>query len=141
MGLTVLDAGPVIGALDSRDVFHVAAATLLRHLRDHRETVVVPAVSYAEALVRPMFRGDDAVARVDTLIAGLSATVSPVDSMVARRAARLRADALGDRRRRQWRMPDALVAATALVLDADRVVTADSDWPTVSGLTVEVLTS
>lgn len=125
MGLTVLDAGIVIAALDASDVHHAASVRALREARESGGTLVVPASAYAEALVGPSRRGHEAVATLDAFLDALPATVEPATREVARQAAALRA-----RHGRALLLPDALVLATAAVLGADHVLSADTRWPT-----------
>ena len=133
MGLTVLDAGVVIAALDAGDVHHAPAIAALREARARGDKLVLPASAYAEALVGPSRRGADAVATLDAFLDALPVTVEPATRDVARHAASFRA-AHG----RGLKLPDALVLATAGVLDADHVLTTDAGWPAV-GVDVRVL--
>ena len=70
---------------------------------------------------------------VDDFLEALPASVEPATREIARRAAELRA-----RHGTRIRLPDALVVATAIVLEARRVVTTDARWPDL-GLNVEVI--
>ena len=124
MGLTVLDAGVVIAALDADDAHHAAAVNALREARTQGDRLVVLASAYAEALVGPSRRGADAVATLDAFLDALPASVEPASREVARGAASLRAV-----HGRGLRLPDALVLATATVLGADLVLTTDTGWP------------
>ncbi len=133
MALTVLDAGVIIGVLDSRDPHHVAAREALTSAIERGDALSVPASAYAECLVGPARRGREAMRAVDDFLSDLPAEVEPITRQVATRAAQLRA-----RHGRRLRLPDALVLATALHLRADRVVTTDSGWPR-AGVAVEVL--
>jgi predicted nucleic acid-binding protein len=133
MGLTVLDAGILIAALDSSDAHHSAAIAALRESRGSGDALVVPASAYAEALVGPSRRGVDAVATVDSLLDALPAAVEPATREVAREAAALRA-----RHGRALRLPDALVLATAAIVGAHRILTTDAGWPA-SGVPVQVV--
>lgn len=127
MGLTILDAGIVIAALDASDVHHEASVEALREARGAGDALVVPASAYAEVLVGPSRRGGDAVATVDSFLDALPAAVEPATRDVAREAAALRA-----RHGQALRLPDALVLATAAVVHADRVLTTDTGWPATS---------
>lgn len=122
MGLTVLDAGVVIGGLDAGDPHHAAAAQALAEAQSRGDALVVPASAYAEVLVRPAERGQAVVARVDSALDALGVTIAPADRAVARRAATLRSA------HRTLRLPDALVIATAIELDADHLLTTDLRW-------------
>lgn len=86
--------------------------------------MVLPASAYAETLVEPMARGEEAVKVVDDFAARLPLAVEPMTVDVARAAARLQA-----RYGRGLRLPGALVVATAAVLAADVLITTDRAWP------------
>jgi predicted nucleic acid-binding protein len=133
MGLTVLDAGVLIAALDADDAHHAAAVAALRAARGRGDRLLVPASAYAETLVGPSRRGLDAVATVDAFVDALPAAVEPATRDVARRAAQLRAT-----HAKALRLPDALVLATASVESADLVLTTDAGWPD-TGLAVQVI--
>jgi predicted nucleic acid-binding protein len=124
MGLTILDAGIVIAALDASDGHHAASVEALREARQSGDILVLPASAYSEALVGPSRRGGEAVATVDAFLDALPAAIEPATRDVARVAAGLRA-----RYGRALRLPDALVLATASVMDASAVLTTDADWP------------
>lgn len=133
MGLTVLDAGVIIGVLDARDSYHTSALRAVAEAVERGDDLVVPASAYAESLVSPFRRGEKEVATVDALVDELPARIQPITREAARAAARIRA-----RHGASVRLPDALVLATAVVLRADRVVTSDAGWPDV-GVRVELL--
>ena len=122
MGLTVLDAGVVIAGLDADDAHHAAAADALTAARNRGDSFVLPASAYAETLVRPAGRGAATVARVDSALDAMVIVVADADRTIARRAATLRA------RHPSLRLPDALVIATAIELEADHLLTTDQRW-------------
>jgi predicted nucleic acid-binding protein len=124
MGLTVVDAGVLIGFLDRNDAHHDPACHALAEEVDVNNRIVLPASAFAEMLVGPYRRGDDAVATVRQVIEQVPIDVAPLDDVIAARAASLRA------MRRALKLPDALVVATAAALDADRLITTDRGWPT-----------
>ena len=124
MGLTVVDAGVLIGLLDADDAHHDAARLALRAAAERGDSLVLPASALAECLVSPARRGDDAVATVRSFVARYPIDVAPLDATIAEAAARLRA-----RHAPRLRLPDALVIATAVVLDADVLLTTDRGWP------------
>ena len=123
MGLIVVDAGVLIGFLDSNDVHHDKATGALRDALERGDRVVLPASAYAEALVGPSRRGAEAVITVRTVLERVPIEVEPLGKEVAVRAAALRA------RHRGLKLPDAFVIATASTLDADRLITTDRRWP------------
>jgi predicted nucleic acid-binding protein len=134
MGLTILDAGVVIAVLDAGDVHHTAAARALTIARDQGAELVIPVSAYAECLVSPSRSGPEAIATVDRFIDALPARVEPATRAVGAAAASLRAS-----HGPSLRLPDALVVATATVLEADRIITTDARWPALP-VRVEVLT-
>jgi predicted nucleic acid-binding protein len=130
MGLTVLDAGVVIGFLDANDAHHANAHRALAQGLDRGDRLVLPASAFAEALVGPSRAGTRAVHTVRELVERVPLEVAPLMPNIAVRAAALRAS------HRALKLPDALVIATAAVLDADHLVTTDRRWPARSRLGV-----
>jgi predicted nucleic acid-binding protein len=130
MGLTVVDAGVVIGFLDANDAHHVAANAALVSCRARRDRVVLPASAFAEILVGPSRRGPAAVTVVRNLVDRIPIEVEPLDDEIAVAAAAIRAH------HASVKLPDALVIATAQHLDADHLVTTDRRWPTRSKLKI-----
>lgn len=124
MAIVVLDASTVIAFLDANDRHHRAAGEAISSNR--AEQLVLPVSAYAETLVGAYRHGGDAATRIDTALSDLAVRVEPLTVEMARLAARLRA------RYPNLRLPDALVLATADVLDAARVLTADRAWSRVS---------
>lgn len=133
MGLTVLDAGVVIAVLDARDAHHAAAARALSDARDRGDEIVIPVSAYAECLVSPSRSGPAAIDIVDRFLDALPARVEPATRHIGAVAASLRA-----LHGSSLRLPDALVAATAVVMQADRVITTDARWPALH-VSVEVI--
>jgi predicted nucleic acid-binding protein len=131
VALSVVDAGVVIGLLDSTDLNHEGARRALSNALRRRDELILPASAYSEVLVAPFRAGADAVTKVDTFLASLPARIEPLTDAIARKAAELRAI-----HGRKLRLPDALVLATAQVLGATRVLTTDRRWPDV-GVEVE----
>lgn len=122
MGLTVLDAGVVIAGLDADDAHHAAAAVALAAAQERSDAFLLPASAYAEILVRPAGRGIEVVARVDAALDAMAISIADADRDIARRAAGLRA------RHSSLRLPDALVIATAIELEADHLLSTDRHW-------------
>lgn len=118
--MTVPDASVLIAALDDRDAHHRASRDALGAAWDARETIVVPAVAYAETMVRPLAAGGEVLARADAFFR--TQTIEPLSAEAARHAARLRAET-------PWlRLPDALILGVAIALQASTVLTADARW-------------
>jgi predicted nucleic acid-binding protein len=135
VGLNVLDTGVVIALLDANDVHHPAAKQALADARAADASFVLPASAYAELLVAPHDKGQEAVTKADGFVDALPATVEPATRQIAAQAASLRA-----RHGARLRLPDALVVATAIVLHAERILTTDTGWPNLP-MTVEVVGS
>jgi predicted nucleic acid-binding protein len=131
VGLTVVDAGIIIGVLDAADTHHHAAVEALSRIVGDDDQIAVPASAYAEALVGPARRGPSGRQTVDDFLADLAAEVEPITRQVAARAADLRAT-----HGKRLKLPDALVAAIAMHLKAHRILTTDRRWP---NLPVDVL--
>lgn len=132
MALIHLDAGVLIGFLDADDAHHAASRALVEQALDSNERLAMAASAFAECLVGPARRGDDAVDVVTALCERLPIDIVALDVDIAVVAARLRA------RHRAVRLPDALVMATASVARADRLVTTDRRWPPAGELALPV---
>jgi predicted nucleic acid-binding protein len=85
----VLDTDVVIAALDRRDAHHLAAAELLEWHSGAGSELLLSAVNYAEALVRPAEDERTLRAAVDA-IARLGVRIIPPDAKIAAAAARNR---------------------------------------------------
>jgi predicted nucleic acid-binding protein len=133
MGLTVLDSGVLIAILDRDDAHHAMAVAAVSSARDRHDELVVPVSAYAEAHVSPSRSGVRAVQTYDGLIDRLPSRVEPATRAIGAAAADLRA-----RFGSALKLPDALVIATAHVLQADRIITTDQGWP-VTGIPVEIV--
>ena len=133
MDLTILDAGVLIAILNADDAHHGRAREALSAARNRGDRLIVPASAYAEILVAPLRQSAASGDAVDDFLEALPAQVEPATREIARRAAELRA-----RHGTRLRLPDALVVATAIVLEARRVVTTDARWPDL-GMNIEVI--
>lgn len=134
MGLTIIDAGVVIGTLDANDAHHGTAVEALRIGFDRGDRFVVPASVYAETLVGPFRRGGEAVAEAEAFFTDMGIRIEPISREIARLAAQLRAE-----HGRSLRLPDALVIATAEALQAECAITTDKGWPRDLTIAVKVL--
>jgi len=130
MGLTVLDAGVIIGFLDAHDAHHAAARSALHDARARNDRLAIPASALAEILVGPSRKGAAGVGVVRDLVDRVPLDVEPLDAEIAIAAAAIRA------RHRSLKLPDALVIATAGHLDADHLITTDRGWPSRSKLKI-----
>jgi predicted nucleic acid-binding protein len=118
MGLALLDTSIVIAALNRHDALHPAASRAVRAERA-LHALAISAITSAEILVGPIRAGPDAVAIVDRFAA--QTRILDVSPSIARLAAELRAT-------RGLRLPDAVIVATGLRHQADRILTGDSRW-------------
>jgi predicted nucleic acid-binding protein len=110
VGPIALDADVIIGFLDPADAQHEKAVETLGPLLMAGNPLVIAASVYAEVLVQPMRVGLDQ--RVDAFLAESSIEVVPIDRLIARRAASIRA------KHHSLRLPDALALATAIERNA-----------------------
>jgi len=126
-----LDSAAVVAFLDQDDVLHGAADVAIRKLIAANR-FFASAVTFAEILTGVhMQHHDEEVVRgfFDDLVAG----ILPVETAIAERAARLRAD------HKALRMPDALILATADGHpDVDLILTGDAGFKSVRGLSCRV---
>ena len=132
MGLTIVDAGILIGFFDGSDAHHLGAKRELANARQRGDQIAVPASALAEALVSPARAGESSVAAMREFIKRLPLVVAELDSEIAVVAARLRA-----RHGQKLKLPDALVIATAIQKEANILVTTDRRWPAKSKLGFE----
>jgi predicted nucleic acid-binding protein len=122
VGAVVLDASVVLALLDPQDAFHEAATCALREHQAEGARFLLPASVLAEVLVGVARLGDEGLdQRRSQIVAAFGPPVA-LDEPVAVSAARRRA------RHRSLRLPDAVVLATAEVLDAQAVLTGDKRW-------------
>ena len=128
MGLTVIDAGVLIGFLDESDAHHEASTRELESAR-RRGEIAIPASALAESMVAPARKGDPSLEAVREFIDRLPVYVAELNAELAIIAAQVRA-----RHGQKLKLPDALVVATAINLEADVLVTSDRGWP--SGATL-----
>ncbi|WP_419915159.1 PIN domain-containing protein [Candidatus Poriferisodalis sp.] len=122
-GPAVVDAGVVIGHLDTSDAHHHAATAALAQVAGTATRLLLPATAYAEVLVHPFRVGAAEAAQVDAALAAIPIDVAALERSAARRAAQLRAE------HRSLRLPDACVIATAVEAGAVLLCTTDRGWP------------
>ena len=132
MGLTVIDAGILIGFFDDSDAHHLGAKRELANGRQRGDQIAVPASALAEALVSPARDGESSITVIREFIDRFPLAVAELDTEIAVVAARLRA-----RHGQKLKLPDALVIATAIRHGADVLITTDRGWPTKSKLGFE----
>jgi len=111
MGLTVIDAGILIGFFDASDAHHLGAKRELANAQQRGDQIAIPASALAEALVSPSRHGESSVTAILEFIERLPVVVAELDIDTAVVAARLRA-----RHGQKVKLPDALVIATPSTL-------------------------
>ena len=124
MGLTVIDAGVLIGFLDNGDLHHDAAVREFESARHRGDEIVIPASALAESMVAPARKGEAALEAFREFVERFPLGVAKLDAEVAIIAAQIRA-LHGSR----LKLPDALVVATAINLEVEVLVTTDRGWP------------
>ena len=124
MGLTVVDAGVLIGFVEDPDSHFDSAVAAIRAARARGDDIAIPATALSEALVRPMRTSGAVTRRVFDVIERLPVAVVAIDEPIAIKAAEIRAV------HRSLRLPDAVVIAAAAVRSADYLITTDRRWPT-----------
>jgi predicted nucleic acid-binding protein len=115
MGRVVLHSSVVLGLGSPEDRLHHASVAALAE-REHLD-LVLPVSVFSEVLLGAFRLGERTAVRMEEMIDGLVAEIRPI----GRAAAMIRA------RRKSVRLPDALVLATGVVLDAE-VLTGDNRW-------------
>jgi predicted nucleic acid-binding protein len=118
VGLAVVDASVLIATIDSRDIHHERAREELKAAR-RQHMLALPAVAFSEALVLP-YRASPSEGRSVEGSLRLG-RIEPITDGIASRAAQIRA-------KRQIKLPDALILATAVELRAQEILTFDRHW-------------
>ena len=125
MGLTVIDAGILIGFFDDSDAHHLGAKRELANGRQRGDQIAVPASALTEVLVSPARDGESSITAIREFIDRFPLVVAELDTETAAVAARLRA-----RHGQKLKLSDAVVIATAIQHGADVLITTNRDWPT-----------
>lgn len=120
----VVDASVTLAYLVGSEPLSPAAARLFDTcIGTGRNHAILSAVTVAELLVRPFRRGPAALAVAEGFLRFFgSIRIAEVTFELGREAARIRSTT-------GLPMPDAIVLATAVIHDADLVVTNDHAWP------------
>jgi predicted nucleic acid-binding protein len=118
IGAFLADSAPIIYRLERAAPAHLVAACdpLFDAVEDGEVACIVSAVTVAEVLIRPFATGPTAVAAVDAFLRDPAVSVAEVDYETARTAAKMVKTVV--------RLPDAVIAATAIQLDLP-IVTGD----------------
>ena len=83
-----------------------------------------PVAAYAEFMVRSYHDDRSMIAFRDGLVDAIPARVEAATRETGRQAAAIRA-----RHGQRMKLPDALIVATAIVVGADHILTANARWP------------
>ncbi len=141
MAVALLDSSALIAFLDGDDALHPSAVTVIEELLRAGTRLAISAVTWAEVL-NGAYQGHHDERIVRGFVADLGVSILPVDAEVAEHAAFLqsRYAASGSRRETpRLRTPDALILATASLLDTvQTVVCGDGKWRNVPGIAVEI---
>jgi predicted nucleic acid-binding protein len=121
----------LIGFLDESDAHHDTSTRELEGARRKGE-IVIPASALAESMVAPARHGDASLDPVREFVERLPLGVAQLDAEIAIIAAQVRAQ-FGPR----LKLPDALVIATSINLEADFLITTDRGWPSSATLGFE----
>ena len=105
MAVVVFDASVLIAFLSGRDAHHVEAVTAVRATLERGAERLLCAVTLSEILVGPLRAGRAEI--VESLLSRLSIEIRPVDAVIARRGAAVRATT-------GLALPDAYVVAVGL---------------------------
>lgn len=131
-----LDTAPLIYFIEKNQEFHPRVRPFFLAMQRGDFEVVTSTMTVAEVMVHPIRHNDDALAATYRSILEEAAHLRtvPVTSEIAEAAARLRAT-------RTIRTPDAIQAATAIVMKADFFLTNDTTLSVIENPTVLVLTN
>jgi uncharacterized protein len=128
-----LDSNVVIYAIETTSTFHARARTHLGTLRAAGHTFAVSDLVRLECRVRPIRNGDSILlAEFDAIFAASDVQVLPLTAAVCDRVTLIRA-ALN------FKTPDSLQLAAAIVHSCDRFLTADARLNACTDIPVDVL--
>ena len=118
----LLDTNAIIYFLSGLEPYLSFLTPLFRRVLRAEAIMIISVVTESELLVRPEREGNEqAIERIEDLLSEEGFTVVDVDRRIGRQAAKLRA-AHG------FKLPDAIIIATALETRCDMVVGNDAAW-------------
>ncbi len=126
--LLLVDSSPIIYVLENRPDFAPRYSRLFEAHEEGRLHLAITTVTVAEVLTGPMRSGDKALERRYRTVIDSWRTI-PFDFAIAESAARLRASL-------NFKLPDAIQAASALAINADALVTHDRDFSRLKALRI-----
>ena len=127
-GLVLLDSAPIIYVLEDHPKFAPRFQPLFEWHAKGRVRFAITTITITEVLTGPLSDDNEYLVR---RYRGVFSTwqMVPLDPFIAETAARMRA-------KYRLKLADAIQAASALVIDADALVTHDRDFSSVSSLLV-----
>ncbi len=133
-GRVYVDANALIYRIERAEPYYSASAPLWDAVRAGRLELETSEVSLLEVLVKPIRDNNQTLARIyrDYFEQGFGFIVHPVSREILEQAAAVRAD-------HRLRTPDAIHAATAIMVASPLFLTNDSDFRKVPGLNVAIL--
>ncbi|MEW6208165.1 MAG: type II toxin-antitoxin system VapC family toxin [Acidobacteriota bacterium] len=129
-----LDTAPFIYFIESNPAYLALMREVMRLIDSQTLAACCSVITLTEVLTRPLQTGDVALAEQyrDILLNTCSLTVLPIDSTIAERAAKLRADY-------RLRTPDALQIAAALEYGCEAFLCNDNNMRRVADLRILLL--
>lgn len=128
-----LDTAPIIYSVEEKESYWPVLQPLWDSVKNGEIEVVTSELSILETLVVPIRNEDaDLVAGYETLLADSQVELIPITARVLRLAARLRAE-------QNFKTPDAIHAATALLSNCDHLVSNDIGFRRLTNINVTIL--
>lgn len=126
------DSGIIMRWVEGSERVRAAIESRLRRMAEADRTFVTSRLSRLECRCKPLREGHDQLLRLyETFFAGREVIVAEVDAAVVEKATELRATA-------GLKTPDAIHAATALLVGATEIWTTDRRFGRCPGIRVEV---
>jgi predicted nucleic acid-binding protein len=132
-GLVCVDANLIIYTVEKHPVYEPLLRPLWQSARSKSIEVVSSELALMETLIGPLKSGDAALQRAyDQALLGTELRLIPITQSILREAARLRSIS-------KLRTPDAIHAATALLVSCALFITNDVGFRTIPRLPVVIL--
>lgn len=134
VSLLFLDTAPVIYQVEKNAVYFDRVAPIFRAIDAGQINAITSPVTLAECLVHPLRQGLAPVreAFIDAIVNGANTTFIEIGQSIGELAAQFRADY-------NFRLPDSLQLAAAIVNGCDTFLTNDTQLKRVPGIRVLVL--
>ncbi len=128
-----LDANPIIYSIEGVPEFRLAALAWIERAEAAQHAVITSRLSRLECRVKPLREGNtDLLQRFDGFFSREELEIVEVSAEVIENATELRA-------KHNFRAPDAIHLASAILAKADVFLTGDQNLKRCPGLTVEIL--